>query len=78
MAINTSIKAGNTVQIDSISCPSIMYLLYDLLNKVETTMYSVRIVISDKMIMAWSWKNKICSMVMEVVSWKDNAIQIGI
>lgn len=51
-AIKISIKAGSTVQMVSISCPSIIYLLYFLLTAKETTRYRVRIVINVKIIMA--------------------------
>ena len=54
MAINTSIKAGKTVQIVSISCPSIMNLLNDFLTIIEIIKYSVRMVIRVRMIIAWS------------------------
>lgn len=52
--MNTSMIAGITVQIVSISCPSIMNLLNFFLDIRETTRCSVIIVISTRMIIAWS------------------------
>ena len=51
-AMNTSIRAGSTVQIVSISCPSMVNLLKDLLNNIETTIYKVKMVISIKITIA--------------------------
>lgn len=62
----------------SISCPSIIYLLYFFLIIKDITKYRVRIVIKVKIIIAWSWKNRICSIAGEILSWKDKAIHVGI
>jgi hypothetical protein len=52
MKIN--IKAGIMVQMVSISCPSIKYLLnlFEIMR--DPTKYRVRIVISERMIIEWS------------------------
>ena len=50
MKIN--INAGKTVQIVSISCPSITYLLYFFLIIKEVTRYKVKIVIRVRIIIA--------------------------
>lgn len=71
-------KAGKIVQIVSISCPSMMNLLKVLPKIMEVTRYNVKIVIKIKMIIAWSWKNRMCSIDMETLSWRDRAIQLGI
>jgi len=67
-AIKISSKAGRIVQIVSISCPSITYLLNFLLVIKEYTKCIVRIVIKIRIIMAWSWKNKICSIEGDTLS----------
>jgi len=51
-AMKISKKAGRTVQIVSISCPSIMNLLKFFPNLIEETKYNVKIVIRIKIIMA--------------------------
>jgi len=71
-------KAGRTVQIVSISCPSIMNLLKFFPNLIEETKYNVKIVIRIKIIMAWSWKNRMCSIDIDTLSWRDRAIHLGI
>jgi len=53
-AIKISMNAGRTVQIVSISCPSITNLLNLFLEIKEVTMYRVRTVINVRMIIAWS------------------------
>jgi len=75
-AIKINKIAGAIVQIVSISCPSLTYLLKIFLLVIEITNCKVKIVIIVKMIIAWSWKNKMCSMEGETVSWKEIAIQI--
>lgn len=77
-AIKISMKAGKIVQIVSISCPSMVYLLYFFLIIKEVTKYKVKIVIKVKIIIAWSWKNRICSIDGEILSWKERAVHIGI
>ena len=71
-------KAGRIVQMVSISWPSMMNLLNFFPTTKVNTKYKVMIVISTRIIMAWSWKNKICSMIGEEVSWKEMAIHVGI
>jgi len=71
-------KAGTIVQIVSISCPSIVYLLNFFDTIKDTTTYRVKIVIKERMIIEWSWKNKIFSIKGEVLSWNEKAIQNGI
>jgi len=61
-------KAGKMVQIVSISCPSIINLLKFFPKIIEVTRYRVKIVIRIRMIMAWSWKNRICSMDIDTLS----------
>jgi len=78
IAIKISRIAGRIVQIVSISWPSIMNLLKLFPIVVDNVRYSVIIVIKIRMIMAWSWKNMICSIVIDEVSCKERAIQIGI
>jgi hypothetical protein len=31
-----------------------------------------------RMIIEWSWKNNSCSMELELLSWNDNLIHVGI
>jgi len=78
IAMKISRTAGRIVQMVSISCPSIINLLKFFPMVVDNVKYNVIIVIKIKIIMAWSWKNMICSIVIDVVSWKDSAIQFGI
>jgi len=78
MAINTSIRAGRMVQMVSISWPSMMNLLNDFLTIIEIIKYKVRMIISVKIIIAWSWKNMMCSIDIEMLSWKDKANHLGI
>lgn len=47
-------KAGTIVQIVSISCPSMEYLLNFFVSMREITTYSVKIVINDRIIIEWS------------------------
>jgi len=53
-AIKIKRIAGRIVQIVSISCPSITYLLNFFLVTSDTTRYKVMIVIKIRIIMAWS------------------------
>lgn len=53
-AMKISIKAGRTVQIVSISCPSMMNLLNFFLSIRDITRYRVKIVMRDRIIIAWS------------------------
>lgn len=77
-AIKISSNAGRIVQIVSISCPSITNLLNFFLIISDKTRWIVRIVIKVKMIIAWSWKNIICSIAGEILSWNDKAVHLGI
>jgi len=77
-AIKINRNAGRIVQIVSISCPSIINLLKFFPKVMEVTRYRVKIVIKIKIIMAWSWKNKMCSIDIDTLSWRDSAIQLGI
>jgi len=70
--------AGRIVQIVSISCPSMTNLLNFFDSIKESTKWIVKIVIKIKIIIAWSWKNKMCSIEGEILSWKDKASQFGI
>lgn len=63
-----SMVPGRMVQIDSISCPSEMNLLNFFLFIKDVIEYRVMIVIRDRMIIAWSWKNTRCSMIGDEVS----------
>jgi hypothetical protein len=54
IAMKINIKAGKIVQIVSISCPSMINLLKDLLIIIVDIIYKVKIVIKVKIIMAWS------------------------
>jgi hypothetical protein len=54
MAINTNIKAGRMVQMVSISCPSVVYLLNFFLSIIDSKMYPVKMVIRIKITIAWS------------------------
>jgi len=67
-AIKISMNAGRMVQIVSISCPSAINLLKFFISSSEVSTYKVRIVMAVIMIMAWSWKKRICSIDKEVVS----------
>jgi len=67
-AMKINRKAGRTVQIVSISCPSIMNLLKFFPRIMEVTKYSVKIVIRIRTIIAWSWKNRMCSIDMDTLS----------
>jgi len=68
IAMKISNTAGRMVQMVSISCPSMMNLLKVLPKVVDMVRYNVIMVIRIKIIMAWSWKNIICSIVIDVVS----------
>jgi hypothetical protein len=35
-------------------------------------------VIEIRTIITWSWKNEICSMIIEVLSWNEREVQVGI
>jgi hypothetical protein len=52
--MNSNRRAGRMVQIVSISCPSIRYLLNVFLNTSEVSIYRVRIVIRTRTIIEWS------------------------
>jgi len=67
-AMKINRKAGRIVQIVSISCPSIMNLLKLFPRIIEVTKYSVKTVIKIKMIIAWSWKNRMCSIDIDTLS----------
>jgi len=67
-AMKISMVPGRIVQIDSISCPSAMNLLNFFPFIRDSIEYRVMIVISDRIIIAWSWKNIRCSMIGEEVS----------
>ena len=76
--MNRSITAGRIVQIVSISWPSIKNLWYLFLITIEIIKFNVKIVIKIRIIIEWSWKNKSCSILGEVLSWNDKAIHEGI
>jgi len=67
-AMNKSKKAGRSVQMVSISCPSIMNLLNSFDPITDKIMYIVMTVMRIKTIIAWSWKKRSCSMLGEVES----------
>jgi len=54
MAIKINMIDGRMVQMVSISCPSVTYLLKILLFIIEMSKYKVKIVIRVKIIIAWS------------------------
>lgn len=67
-AMKINMNAGKIVQMVSISCPSMINLLNFFLSMREITRYTVRIVIRVRMIIAWSWKNRMCSMEGDLLS----------
>jgi hypothetical protein len=77
-AMKINMADGRIVQIVSISCPSDMNLLNLFLTIDDAIMYRVRMVIVTRMIIEWSWKNSNCSIVVEFLSWNDNAVHVGI
>jgi hypothetical protein len=66
--MNSNRTAGSSVQIVSISWPSIMNLLNSFALTTEMIIYMVMTVIKISTIIEWSWKNNNCSILGDVES----------
>lgn len=66
--MNSKRTAGSSVQIVSISWPSIMNLLNSFALTTEMIIYMVMTVIKISTIIEWSWKNNNCSILGDVES----------